>query len=94
VLSHQQKRISQDGLYQKLEELPLKSLKQIEIKPMILVQPSDLNSILKTEQVNNATLDQAIEGKLRDLEHSKIKCKEEQVSNYTIQNGESHISFE
>ena len=89
VLFHHQRKTSQDGHCQKQEELLLKSQRLIGIKLTILVQPSDLNSIQKIEQGNKLILVQAIESKLRDLEHSRIKCKVELVSNCTIQNGES-----
>lgn len=88
ALFHQQRRTSQDGHYQKLEELLLKSPRLIGIKHTILVQPLDINSIQKIEQGNKLILVQAIESKLRDLVHSKTKCKEELALSCTIQNGD------
>ena len=65
VLYHQQKKISQDGLYQKQEELQWRNQKQIEIKLMIHDLPSVANATPKIEQDLKLILDQV-------QDHNKI----------------------
>ena len=61
ALFHQLKRISQDGLYQRLVEQLWKSQKQTEIKPTILDPHSVDKLIQKIEQDHYVISDQARE---------------------------------
>jgi hypothetical protein len=63
VLFHQLKKISQDGLYQKLVEQLWKNQKQTEIKPMILDPHLVDKQIQKIEQDHCAISVQAREHK-------------------------------
>ena len=76
VPTHLKRKTSQDGLFQKLEELPMKEGDQIEIKPTIQDQHLEVKLIQRIELVRKLILVQAIVLKLTNLALSKIKCKE------------------
>ena len=88
---HQVMLIFQDGLYQKQVE-QLKSVEdQIEIKHMIQDQPLGLKLILRIQLVQNVISVLAIDFKEIRQVHLKIRCKEDLVSSFLMQNGESDL---
>ena len=88
--THLKNKISQGGLYQRLEEQLLAREKyQIEIRHMTLDQHFKTNHIHIIKQLPELISDQVIEHILINLVFSRIKCTVALASNYTTLNGES-----
>jgi hypothetical protein len=77
LLSTQVIRASQDGPFQKLEELKLVIRSLTEIKRSILVQLSEINLHLKTRKALIVISAQVTESMQLNKEPSKISCREE-----------------
>ena len=89
VLTHLRNRISHDGLFQRLEDQPLKTKNnQTEIKLMTPVQHFNNNVIQKIKQLRELISVPVIEGIQINWDYSRTRCRVDLVSNYIIQNGD------
>ena len=94
VLNHLTNKTFLDGLCPKLVDQKMKDLDQIEIRLMIQDLPSVVNVTPRIELDNQPILDLVEELNLINQVRSKIKCREDPVSNFIMLNGEHNFFYE